>query len=173
MITTKQELKEYLDAEAKIYEYTAAYKLPFYVTENKVLYKHMKALREAEYAYNTNSIFKKVKLLKLLKIQTRYGISIPLNVVGKGFHIQHLGSVIINAKSVIGENVKVHPGVCVGANHDLAPKIGNNVYIGPGAKVFGDITIADEVEIGANAVVTKSCDIVGAHLIGVPAKVVE
>lgn len=172
MITTQKELKDYLAEEAKIYGYTRAYGFPFYVTENKILYCHMKALRKAEYAYNSNSVFKKLKLLKLLRIQTRYGISIPLNVVGKGFHIQHLGSVIINGKAHVGENVKVHPGVCIGANHDLAPTIGNDVYIGPGAKVFGDIFIADRVEIGANAVVTKSCDIEGAHLIGVPAKVI-
>lgn len=173
MITTKQQLNEYLAEEALIYEYTPLYNLPFYVTEYKVLYKHMKALREAEYAYNTNRFFKKLKLLKLLRIQTRYGMSIPLNTVGKGFHIQHLGSVIINAKAKVGENVNVHPGVCIGANHDLAPQIGNNVFIGPGAKVLGDISIADDVQIGANAVVLKSCDIKGAHLIGVPAKVIE
>lgn len=54
----------------------------------------------------------------------------------------------------------------------LRPKLGNNVNIGPGAKVFGDITIGDDVFIAANAVVTKSIPnnvIVG----GVPAKIIR
>ena len=63
----------------------------------------------------------------------------------------------------------MHPGVCIGANHDKAPVIGEHVYIGPGAKVFGDIEIADGVQIGANAVVSKSCMTKGATLVGVPA----
>jgi serine O-acetyltransferase len=54
----------------------------------------------------------------------------------------------------------------------LAPKIGDHVYIGPGAKVFGDIEIADDVQIGANAVVNKSCMENGAVLVGVPAKII-
>lgn len=172
MINTKAELREYLNEEAAIYRVSGAYMLPFYVTEGKILWKHIKALRKAEYAYNSGSIFRKLYLMKLLRIQTRYGISIPMNVVGKGFHIQHLGSVIINGDAKIGDFCKVHPGVCIGANHAKAPTIGNHVYIGPGAKVFGDITIADDVEIGANAVVTKSCEIKGAHLVGIPATVI-
>lgn len=173
MITTAQELKEYLDIEAKIYDYKWYYKLPFRLTERQIMYKHMEALRKAEYAYNTNRIFRRFRLFKLLRIQTLYGISIPLNVVGKGFEMVHLGSVIINSNAQIGDYCQVHPGVCIGANHDMAPKIGEHVYVGPGAKVFGDITIADRVEIGANAVVTKSCTTVGAHLLGVPAKEVN
>ena len=44
----------------------------------------------------------------------------------------------------------------IGAHHDKASRIGNNVYIGPGAIIFGDIEIADNVSIGANATVNKS-----------------
>lgn len=112
-------------------------------------------------------------LLRLLRLQTRYGISIPLNVVGKGFYMVHLGSVIINCDAKIGEDVKVHPGVCIGANHGRAPRIGNRVYIGPGAKVFGDILIADDIQIGANAVVNKSCEVPGASLVGNPSRMIE
>ena len=57
----------------------------------------------------------------------------------------------------------------VGDNHGKAPKIGDDVYIGPGAKVFGDVTLADNVQVGANAVVTKSCENKGAILVGIPA----
>ena len=54
-----------------------------------------------------------------------------------------------------------------------APVIGNNVDIGVGAKIIGDITIADDVKIGAGAVVTKSCLEKGATLVGIPAKPVK
>ncbi|HMP14590.1 MAG TPA: hypothetical protein PKD70_11975, partial [Saprospiraceae bacterium] len=48
----------------------------------------------------------------------------------------------------------------------------NNVYIGPGAKIFGAIQIADNVAIGANAVVNKTFGESGVVIGGVPAKVI-
>lgn len=169
MIDTKRKLNEVLLAEAKLYHKKWYYDLPIRMTEQQVLYQHAKYLRKAEYAMNTHSLTRHWHLLKLLRIQTRYGISIPLNVVEEGFEIVHLGSVIINGKTRIGKYCRVHPGVCIGANHDKAPVIGEHVYIGPGAKVFGDVEIADGVQIGANAVVSKSCMTKGATLVGVPA----
>ena len=52
-------------------------------------------------------------------------------------------------------------------------EIGDNVYLGPGAKVFGDIVLGDNIQVGANAVVTKSCLKDGAVLVGVPAQEVS
>ena len=49
------------------------------------------------------------------------------------------------------------------------PVLGDNIYLGPGAKVFGRITIADGCKIGANAVVNKSCVQENSVLVGVPA----
>lgn len=54
-----------------------------------------------------------------------------------------------------------------------SPHIGNNVWIGPGAKLFGKINIADNCQIGANAVVNKTFDIPGSVIVGCPAKVVK
>lgn len=173
MIDTKSRLKEVLAVEAGIYNKKWYYDLPFRLTEQQILYRHAKYLRHAEYAFNTGKITRHWHLLKLLGIQTRYGISVPMNVVGEGFEIVHLGSVIINGKARVGRYCRVHPGVCIGANHDKAPVIGEHVYVGPGAKVFGDITIADNVQIGANAVVTRTCDVEGATLAGVPAVIVN
>ncbi|MBQ6886395.1 MAG: hypothetical protein IJN54_02635 [Lachnospiraceae bacterium] len=173
MIQTKQQLKEVLQIEGKIYGKKWYFSLPVLLTERQVLYKHMKYLRKAEYAANNRKLSRYWYLTRLLRIQTRYGISIPLNVVEEGFEIVHLGSVIINCNAHIGKYCRVHPGVCVGANHDKAPTIGEHVYLGPGAKVFGDIILADEIQVGANAVVNKSCDKKGAVLAGVPAKVME
>lgn len=169
MIDTKSRLREALAIESEIYGKKWYYDLPVRMTERQVLYQHAKYLRQAEYAFNTKKFTRHWYLFKLLRIQTRYGISIPMNVVGVGFEIVHLGSVIINAKATVGKYCRVHPGVVVGANHDKAPVIGEHVYIGPGAKVFGGIQVADEVQIGANAVLNKSCEEKGAVLAGVPA----
>lgn len=169
MIDSRQKLKEALLIEAELYHKKWYYMFPLNMTEQQVLYKHAYYLRHAEYAYNTRKIIRFYYLLKLLRIQTRYGISIPLNTVSAGFHIQHLGSVIINENARIGTNLKVHPGVVIGASDGKAPTIGDNVYIGPGAKVFGDVTLADKISVGTNAVVNKSCTTEGALLVGIPA----
>ncbi len=171
MIQTKKQLEEALQGEARLYNKKWYYDLPFRLTEKQILYKHGKYLRKAEYALNNSKkLLLKWNLMHLLRIQTQYGLVIPLNVVESGFEIVHLGSVIINGKASIGKNCRVHPGVCIGANHDKAPMIGENVYIGPGAKVFGDIILADDIQVGANAVVTRSCHEKGTVLVGVPAR---
>ena len=61
-------------------------------------------------------------------------------------------------------------GVNIGANGGEPPVFGDNVYIGPGAKIFGDIKIASGCRIGANAVVCKNCEEENSTLVGVPAK---
>jgi serine O-acetyltransferase len=55
-------------------------------------------------------------------------------------------------------------------SHDLVPKIGNNVFIGPGAVIVGDIEIADGIAIGANSYVNKSFKEPNISIAGCPAK---
>lgn len=100
------------------------------------------------------------------------GFSIPLNVFGPGLCIAHRGTIVINKDVRIGENCRIHVCTNIGSNRDdiSAPQIGNNVYIGPGAKIFGNITIADNIAIGANSVVNKSFYEKGISIAGVPAK---
>ena len=83
-----------------------------------------------------------------------------------------MGPIIINGNAKIGTECRIHVGVNIGANGGKSPIIGNDVYIGPGAKIFGEIVIADSVKIGANAVVNKSCAQKGATLVGIPAHIV-
>ena len=112
-IQSKDELKRVLQTEASVYEYKWYYRLPWNLTENQILYKHARYLRLAEYAFNTHRWNRHYYLLRLLRIQTRYALSIPLNVLGEGFSIAHLGTVIINAGSTVGKNCRIHPGVCI------------------------------------------------------------
>lgn len=83
--------------------------------------------------------------------------------------IAHYGCIEINDKAKIGNNLRIHEGVTVGASGGDAPVIGNNVFLGTGCKVIGAISIANDVTIGANAVVVKSILEAGVTYAGVPA----
>lgn len=90
-----------------------------------------------------------------------YGIGIESRNIGGGLRLPHLNGIYIHGNVVIGENCTILQQVTIGANeHKLnfraAPQIGNQVYIGAGAKIIGDVVIGDNVRVGANAVVTKN-----------------
>lgn len=140
--------------------------------------RYQLALRRAEYYNNcwTHKWQKPIVLFFKLRhriIGNKCGYSIPLNTCGKGLNLAHLGTVVISAGAKIGEYCRIHVGVNIGtaAGQGVsAPTIGNRVYIAPGAKLFGPIEIADDVAIGANAVVNKSFLTPGVTIAGVPAK---
>ena len=94
-------------------------------------------------------------LFKLVQIVT--GIELPCEVViGRNFVIDHFGGIVISGYAQFGDDCRIRNGVVVGLKnvHELvAPVIGNNVDIGAGAKLLGNIRIGDNVVIGANAVV--------------------
>lgn len=99
----------------------------------------------------------------------RLGFDIPINVFDGGLKISHFGYIVVNSKAKIGCNCEIHQGVHIGYSKGV-PTIGNNVWLGPGAKLYGDIVIADNCRIGANAVVNKSFTEEGITIAGVPAK---
>lgn len=116
------------------------------------------------------------KLYSLLHLVLGYilGFSIPCNVFGPGLRINHYGLVIVNPNSKIGAWCDIHQGVNIGENFDKkSPIIGTNVWIGPGAKIFGDIKIADNICIGANSVVGKSFIDPNVTIAGIPAKIIK
>ena len=100
------------------------------------------------------------------------GFSIPKNVFDKGLAIVHYGAIVVANNAKVGANCRIHEGVTIGATNgsEKAPIIGNNVFLASGAKIIGDISIADDVAIGANAVVVKSIDEEATSWGGVPAK---
>jgi len=94
-------------------------------------------------------------------IEIMTGISIPAAcTIGKGFRIHHFGGIIFHPSVIIGDNVTVYHGVTIGdkGGYGKAAKIGNNVLLGAGCKIIGEIEIGDHCIIGANAVVTKSVE---------------
>ncbi len=99
----------------------------------------------------------------LQRLKFKYGFDISYRTtIGKGFYIGHFGGVVIHGDSVIGSNCNISQGITIGVSNSGAtigvPTIGNNVFIGPNACVFGKIVIGDNVTIGANAVVTTNIE---------------
>jgi serine O-acetyltransferase len=94
-------------------------------------------------------------LFKVVQIVT--GIELPCEVeVGNHFVIDHFGGIVISGYAKFGDNCRIRNGVVVGLKNidePCAPTIGNNVDIGAGAKLLGNIKIGNNVVIGANAVV--------------------
>lgn len=98
--------------------------------------------------------------LRLRRLQFKYGISLPYNTeIGNGLYIGHYGGIVINHETVIGKNFNLNQGVTIGATYGGkfpgTPKIGDNVYVGPGSFIIGGIEIGHNVAIGANTVVSK------------------
>lgn len=96
------------------------------------------------------------------------GCKMPL---GGGVYMDHPHGTHLNAKS-IGKNLKIKHNVTIGNNHGFLPVIGDNVMIGCGACVLGDVTIGNNVKIGANCVVVKSVPD-NAVVVGNPAYIVK
>ena len=100
------------------------------------------------------------------------GLIIYTRDIGEGLFIQH-GVATIIAASKIGKNAWINQQVTIGyTNNTDSPTIGNNVTIGAGAKVLGNITIGNNSVIGANAVVVKNVPD-NCVVVGVPARIVR
>jgi serine O-acetyltransferase len=103
---------------------------------------------------------------------TLHGFDVPCIVkIGPGLYVPHPVGTVIMADE-IGANVTLVSGITIGMrNEPDFPTIGDNVFIGAGARVLGDIKVGDNVNIGANAVVVKDVP-ANSTAIGVPAKIV-
>ena len=105
------------------------------------------------------------------------GIEIhPGAQIGEGLFIDHGMGVVIGETAIIGDNVTLFQGVTLGGTGKETgkrhPTIGNNVVVGSGAKVLGNIQVADNSYIGANAVVLKPVP-KNATVVGVPGHVTK
>ena len=113
-----------------------------------------------------STFFGRVKLKLVARIYSNWirsltGIEIhPAASIGRRLFIDHGMGVVIGATSIIGDDVTIYHGVTLGARTietgKRHPTIGNNVVIGSGSKILGNINIGDGVKIVANQVVTKN-----------------
>ncbi|GGH32361.1 serine acetyltransferase [Sphingobacterium alkalisoli] len=183
MIKSKTDYLEYLERDRKALKVIKQNFLKQLVVDfffPNVIYIFQRKLRKVEYYKNTQTnIFRKMIYLYFYRdyrnYQLKLGFSIPPNTCGPGLSIAHYGTIVINGNAKIGANCRVHIAVNIGATGGTkkAPFIGDNVYIGPGVKIFGDIKIANGTTIGANAVVNRSVLEENTVIVGVPAKKVK
>jgi serine O-acetyltransferase len=118
-------------------------------------------------------------LPRLLSQWARFvtGIEIhPGADIGPGLFIDHGMGVVIGETAVIGRNVTIFQGVTLGGTGKERgkrhPTLSNDVVIGAGAKVLGNITVSDHVAIGANAVVIRDVP-ANSTVVGVPGRIVK
>ena len=121
--------------------------------------KFLTIFRLTQYFRRRNRFLFYFFFLWLRNLKVKYGFDISYRTqIGKGFFIGHFGGVVIHGDTIIGDNCNISQGITFGVSNAGknigVPKIGNNVFVGPGACVFGNITIGNHVTIGANAVVT-------------------
>lgn len=173
MIKTKKELLEYLEADKKALG--KKYNKPKIIGDE--IWRFQILLRKSEYYSNINKnpitmFLKYFYIYRFHKLRIKLGFSIPLNVFGSGLSIAHYGQITVNGNAKIGKNCRIHEGVTIGATNGNpnAPIIGDNVFIGSGAKIIGEIKIANNCAIGANSVVVKSFEEENSTLAGCPAK---
>lgn len=118
-------------------------------------------------------------LARVLSNLTRFwtGIEIhPGATIGRRVFIDHGMGVVIGETAVIGDDVLMYHGVTLGGRTlesvKRHPTVGNNVAIGAGATLIGDITIGDNAVIGANTTVTRDLA-PGSRVVGSPMRDVD
>lgn len=135
--------------------------------------KFVKYLRLKNYLYKC-----KIPIIpKILDIIGRLAFSceIPSSVeMGDGIVFAHYGlGVVIHGRTTIGKNVKIYQNVTIGSRNNIGPpKIGDNVLIGTGAAILGNINIGNNVKIGANSVVLDDIPD-DSVVVGIPGKIIK
>ncbi|MEB2344564.1 MAG: serine acetyltransferase [Deltaproteobacteria bacterium] len=117
------------------------------------------------------------KVYGLLFLGVELATGITLNreaIVGEGFHLVHSGNIKVHPGVVIGDRVGLMHDVTLGTNMGRGgvPQLGNDVFIGAGAKILGAVTIGDGARVAANSLVVSDVP-PGATAIGVPARVMR
>ena len=173
MIQTKSDYFRYREADRVVLGNKHKYGLRDYFFDPVWTYE--RALRRLEYVLNCKRgiIGKCLRMFCWLRLE-HWGraccFTIYPNVFGPCLSIAHKGTNVVNPNVRAGGGCRIHVCVNIGEGHGEVPRLGENVYIGPGAKIFGGITIGDNTQIGANAVVNKGFPEVYCTLVGAPAK---
>lgn len=183
MIKNKEDLKYYLKKDLERYDKKPTLLDWAICNEKWFIYRFSRNLRILEYYLNTSKgrIKRPMYYFRLFiyKRQVfKHKVDIKPNNMGPGFRLFHLGSLVrIIRDCQIGSHCSILPGVVIG-NRGLYHterdwvNIGDNCYIGLGAKIFGPVTIGNNVIIGANSVVVK--DIPDNCVVsGIPAQIIK
>lgn len=182
MIQTKKDLKQYIEADQKYYRsYTFKRRIRLMLSNDHLymIQKFMKFLRKEEFHFNHKGLWNRLAeyyyARRKNQLGNRLGFYVRPNSLGKGTTIFHHGTIIVHGDARLGEGCKFHGNNCIGndGKTNEAPQIGNEVDIGFGAVVIGNVKIGNYVTVAAGAVVVSSFEEDNLVLAGVPAKVVK
>ncbi len=183
---TKQELKEIIKADKLNYFGNTSFKnLIRYLTGFKYMKigKYLILVRKLNY-YQENinkSLFYKILCffykIKKNKLGEKLNIELDCKKIGKNLKIYH-GNVVVNGFAEIGDNCELHGNNCIGNkgslyNIDACPKLGDNIIVGVGSNIIGNVIIANNIRISANSLVNKNFLKENCLIGGVPAKVLK
>lgn len=190
MVKTKEELQEFLSYETAIYKkmvpsslggricawiksIQSLSMLSWIVSSRKMdYYKYMKDV-------SSNPLYSILYLYyarKTNKLCQRLNMEICTEKIGKGLTVYHPTGIVVNGNAVIGKNCHFHGNNCVGnsgVDVNACPVLGDDIMLGVGAKVIGNVRLANGIKVGAGAVVVSSFLEEGITIAGVPAKKIE
>ena len=175
-IHSKAQLKEWLAIEYARYPIHGRRWISylFQVSEGAILHRHTKLLRTTEYHINTGHKLRAAWYhMRLMRLQHKYGLRVPVNCFGKGLTINHIQPVAFSDGATVGEYCRIMPGAMLTGDdtpEDRSPVLGDHVTLGAGCIVVGGVELADGITVGAGAVVTKSFSEPGITIAGVPAR---
>lgn len=182
MIKTREELEYYIKTDMSRYIARKSWlHYYFFGDESFAIRRFLKRWRKTEYYFNTLNKRNPYKVIRFIlsffiyrRMQLKYSIFLPLNVIGPGLYISHRGGgVIVNAIRV-GKNFSISTGCILGmkGTKENRPIIGDNVECCIGAKVIGNVEVGDNVIIAPNSVVVKDIP-AGDVVSGIPAKSIK
>lgn len=179
MIKNKVDYKEYLHSDMGFYYALSRKERLLCCLLRDPCYfiaKYIRLLRAEEYHFNTKHRLRyMLALARKNALGNKLGFKIPRNTIGPGLTIYHHGQIIINEGVSVGARCSLHGGNCIGNNGktQAVPVIGDGLDLGIGGKIIGDVTLGNDICVGANAVVTKSFREDGLTLVGIPANVLN
>lgn len=182
----KKELKDIIKEEKDIYVPSKYLYQKYTRAKLYMIWKLLSNYRKAQYyretLKTTNGIKRIINSLRyrfFTRKKNLYSEKCGIEIanerkIGRRLRLWH-GGVVINAN--LGDDCAIHGNNILGNKGEMslncAPNIGNNVDVGVGAIVIGEINIADNCCIGANAVVTKSFTKPGSVIVGIPGRLLE
>lgn len=171
-IKNRNDLRFFIKYEALLFQKKRASLFGPVFKETSLIWRYVSLLRYEEYHTNAKHKIKKMIFRYWrIKLGRKIGFNIPINVIDVGFHVWHIGPLLINAKS-IGKNFTPQFGCAIvaGGHDGEVPTIDDDVTLGVCSTLTGGIHIASGIAVGANSLVNKSFDEPNICIAGVPAK---
>lgn len=133
----------------------------------------LRLLRRVEYLRDQSGPVARVirfyATFRFMQVSVRTGLSIPPGVFGPGLSIAHYGSIVVNSRARVGSYCRIQSATNIGMDATGVPVVGDYVFIGPGAVLYGGITVGSRAVIGANSVVGRDVP-AGVTVAGAPAR---